>query len=212
MNHIITPQDVFDTECWLAQRIADPYQVIAELFISVEAWHLRDVIRRLLQYTISNEIYADKPPCDVMLYMRMIFSTIKSAYALKDKQRSEIVVDEDDMLNPKYFQSSLMCCDAWTDFPRFLSKKEYCNPYLVFRKFFKYQSLESWLAIWRNIIDGALCPHESRYFINEILVYTHLVKLVEAAHLIDVRETVHVGGCLKNRLVNHGKRRTNGHP
>ena len=92
-----------------------------------------------------------------------------------------------------------MLDDDWTDFPRFLSRKEYCNPYAVFRKFFKYQSLDGWLTIWRDIIDGALCPEEARFSINELTVYTYLVKLVEAAHLIDVRETVHVRGRLKNR-------------
>lgn len=195
-----TPEDIFDTKCWMNDIIADPYQLIAELFSSSECWHLRGVIKRFLQYTISTEIYTDKPPCDVILYMRMISSTIRAAYALKDKKRSEIVVDEGDLLNKKYYRSHYICCNTWTDFPRFLSKKEYCNPYLVFRKFFKYQSLENWLSIWRNIIDGALCPDESRFFINEILVYTHLVKCIEAAHLIDVRETVHIRGDLKERL------------
>jgi len=193
-------EDEFDTQCWLNDIIPDPYKVITELFASSECWHLRSVIKKLLRYTISAKIYPDKPPCDVILYMRMISSTIRAAYILKDKKRSEIVIDEDDLLNKKYYRSHYTCCDNWTDFPRFLSKKEYCNPYLVFRKFFKYQSLENWLNIWRNIIDGALCPDESRFFINEILVYTHLVKLIEAAHLIDVREIVQVRGRLKNRV------------
>lgn len=195
-----TPEDIFDTKCWMNEIIIDPYQLIAELFSSSECWHLRGVIKRLLQYTISPEIYTDKPPCDVILYMQMINSTIRAAYALKDKKCSEIVVDEHDLLNKKYYRSPYSSCDTWTDFPRFLSKKEYCNPYLVFRKFFKYQSLENWLSIWRNVIDGALCPEETRFFINEILVYTHLVKCIEAAHLIDVRETVHIRGDLKNRF------------
>jgi len=193
-------EDEFDTQCWLNDIIPDPYKVITELFASSECWHLRSVIKKLLRYTISAKIYPDKPPCDVILYMRMISSTIRAAYILKDKKRSEIVIDEDDLLNKKYYRSHYTCCDNWTDFPRFLSKKEYCNPYLVFRKFFKYQSLENWLNTWRNIIDGALCPDESRFFINEILVYTHLVKLIEAAHLIDVREIVQVRGRLKNRV------------
>lgn len=195
-----TREDIFDTQCWLNDIMTDPYKLIGELFTNSECWHLRIVIKRLLQYTISPEIYTDKPPCDVILYMRMINSTIRAAYALKDKKRSGIVVDKHDLLNNKYYRSHYAYCDTWTDFPRFLSKKEYCNPYLVFRKFFKYQSLENWLSTWRNIIDGALCHEESRFFINEILVYTHLVKCIEAAHLIDVRRTVHSKGDLTERL------------
>jgi hypothetical protein len=61
--------------------------------------------------------------------------------------------------------------------------------------------LDSWLTIWKDIIDGALCPEEARLSINEISVHTQLVKLTEAAHLIDVRENVHVRGRLKNRRI-----------
>jgi hypothetical protein len=31
-------------------------------------------------------------------------------------------------------------------------------------------------------------------------IYFHLTKLVEAVHLIDVREITHIGGRIKNRL------------
>jgi hypothetical protein len=154
-----------------------------------------------MECCISAKIYKDKPAADVLLSMRIIHSVIKAAHILKEKKSSEIVIDKNDLLNNKYFCCNRMLNDDWTDFPRFLSKKEYCNPYAVFRKFFKYQSLDSWLTIWKDTIDGALCPEEARFSINEITVYTQLEKLIEAAHLIDVRENVHVGGRLKNRRI-----------
>jgi hypothetical protein len=36
-----------------------------------------------------------------------------------------------------------------------------------------------------------------------IAIYSHLVKLVEAAHLINVREVIHIGGILKNRSIDN---------
>src|SRR5665647_2192087 len=80
----------------------------------------------------------------------------------------------------------------------FCLKRSIVIPTQYSENFFKYQYLESWLTTWKNIVDGALCPEEARFSINELTIYTHLVKLVEAAHLIDVRETVHVRGHLKN--------------
>ena len=194
-----SPIDEFDTQCWVNEIITDPYQVIAESFFCSGFYNLKSTIKKLMEYCISPKMYKDKPAADVLLYMRIIHSVIKAAHILKEKQFSELVINKNDLLNNKYFFSNRMLDDDWTDFPRFLSRKEYCNPYAVFRKFFKYQSLDGWLTIWRDIIDGALCPEEARFSINELTVYTYLVKLVEAAHLIDVRETVHIRGRLKNR-------------
>jgi hypothetical protein len=194
-----SPIDELDTQCWVNEIITDPYQVIAESFFCSGFYNLKRTIKKLIECCISPKMYKDKPAADVLLYMRIIHSVIKAAHILKEKQFSELVINKNDLLNNKYFFSNRMLDDDWTDFPRFLSRKEYCNPYAVFRKFFKYQSLDSWLTIWQDIIDGALCPEEARFSINELTVYTYLVKLVEAAHLIDVRETVHIRGHLKNR-------------
>lgn len=110
------------------------------------------------------------------------------------------MVDNNDLLNQKYYRSHYIFTDNWTDFPRFLTKKEYCNPYLVFRKFFNHRSLNDWIIIWRDIVDAALNPDGVGYLEHELTVYIYIVKLIEAAHLIDVRETIHVRGRLKNRI------------
>jgi len=183
-----SPEDFFDTQCWMNEILIDPYKVIAELFSSSECYHLRVVIRKMIQCTTSSKIYSDKPPADVILYLRMVSSIIRAAYPLKDKKRGEIVVDKDDLLNKKYYRSHYTLTNKWTDFPRFLTKKEFCNPYIVFRKFFKYKSLITWINTWRDIVDGALNPDGVGYLEHELTVYIHLAKLIEAVHLVDVRE------------------------
>ena len=184
-----TPEDIFDTQCWMNGIITDPYKVIAELFSSSECYHLRSVILKLIQCTPLPKIYSDKPPVDVILYMRMVSSTIRVAYVLLDKKRGGIVVDKEDLLNKKYYRSRYMFTDKWTDFPRFLTKKEFCNPYIVFRKFFNCKSLNNWINIWRDIVDGALNPDGGCYLEHELTVYMHLAKLIEAVHLVHVRES-----------------------
>ena len=181
-------EDEFETRCWMSKIISDPYKVIEELFSSSECFHLRGVIRKLIQCATSSKVYSDKPPADVILYLRMVSSIIKATYSLKDKKRGEIVVDKEDLLNKKYYRSHYMFTDKWTDFPRFLTKKEYCNPYTVFRKFFKYKSLDNWINTWRDIVDGALNADGGSYLEHELTVYIYLAKLIEAAHLVDVRE------------------------
>jgi len=87
----------------------------------------------------------------------------------------------------------------WEDFPHFLSVKEFCNPYKVFRKFFKYQDLDAWVHDLEESVDAALSTCNGELGLEMIVMYSHLVKLAEAAHLINVREVTHIGGILKNR-------------
>ena len=129
-------KDVFETQCWANDIIADPNQVFAELFFVSGMFNLNNTIKKLMECCISPRIYKCKPPADVLLYLRIIHSAIKAANVLKEKKCSEIVIDGSGLLNNKYFCSNRLLTDEWTDFPRFLSKKEYRNPYSVFRKFF----------------------------------------------------------------------------
>jgi hypothetical protein len=193
-------KDAFDTECWCHRIIADPYQVFAETFFHSEMCHFRSVIKKIFHYAEADEIYKDKSPCDVLLYMKIIRSVIKAAHSLKEKKKGPIDVSELNVFNKNYYCSHLKTSTEWEDFPRFLSMKAFCNPYPVFKKFFKYQTLEKWLRDWEEAVDCALSECSGGMEIDMIGTYTHLAKLVEAAHLINVREVNHIGGTPKNRF------------
>jgi hypothetical protein len=193
-------KDIYETRIWAGIAVTDPYQVLAETFSTSGTYRLKFFIQRLIESATSEGIYDDKPPVDALLYTRLIHSVIKAAHVLKDTKRSAIEVDDDDLLNPAFFACNRMFHDAWIDFPRFLSKKEFCNPYSVFRRFFKFLSMQNWVDYWREAGDRALSPESSNYDISELKTCTHLFKLIEAAHLIDVREVAHVRGNLKTKF------------
>ncbi len=113
------------------------------------------------------------------------------------------MVSEGDVFNKKYYRSHYLSSNGLEDFPRFLSVKEFCNPYKVFRKFFKYQDADEWVHDLEEIVDSALSKNNGELGLEMITIYSHLVKLTEAAHLINVREVIHVGGILKNRSIDH---------
>ena len=193
-------EDIFETECWSYDVISDPYQVFAEAFSSAGMDFLRKFIKKILHYAEANEIY-QKPPCDVLLFMRVVRSLIKAADHLKEIKNGPITVTEADVFNKKYYRSHYLSSNEWEDYPRFLSIKEFCNPYKVFRKFFKYQDADEWVHDLQEIVDCALSKSSGELGLEIICVYSHLVKLTEAAHLINVREVTHIGGILKNRFI-----------
>ena len=196
-----SPKDIFETRCWLYDVIIDPYQVFAEAFSAAGMDFLRRFIKKILHYAEANEIYCQKSPCDVLLFMRVIRSLIKAADHLKEIKNGAITVTEADIFNKKYYRSHYLSSNELEDFPRFLSIKEFCNPYKVFRKFFKYHDADEWVHDLEEIVDSALSESNGELGLEMICVYSHLVKLTEAAHLINVREVTHIGGILKNRFI-----------
>jgi len=194
-------KDVFETQCWCYRVVSDPYQVFAEVFSTNDIAHLRGFIKKILHYSEAQKVYAKEPPCDVLLSMKLIRSLIKAAHMLKEKKNGPIDVSEHDAFNKNYYCSHYQSSNEWEQLPRFLSMKEFCNPYRVFKKIFKYQSPDEWLHDWEELVDCALSQCSGELNLEMIAVYTHLCKLVEATHLINVREVNHIGGMLKNRIL-----------
>lgn len=193
-------KDVFDTQCWYYKVITDPYQVFAEAFSHSEMPHFRIVIKKILYYAEAEQIYKEKSPCDVLLYMKVIRSLIKAANVLKEKKKSPINLLGVNLFDKRYYRSHYESTSEWEEFPRFVSLKEFGNPYLVFKKFFKYQRIEQWVHDLELLVDCALSRSSGGLEMDMLTIYTLLEKLTEAAHLINVREVTHVGGILKNRF------------
>jgi hypothetical protein len=77
------------------------------------------------------------------------------------------------------------------------------NPYVTLKRFFKFLDLAEWKRELKDIVEYALSTTsfaDAGIEFNTLPIYLHLMKLVEAVHLIDVREINHVGGHIKNRL------------
>ncbi|HTG56852.1 MAG TPA: hypothetical protein VL943_11325, partial [Niabella sp.] len=85
--------------------------------------------------------------------------------------------------------------------PRLLNTTEYKNPYLVFRRLLKCHDVPKWRALMDEIIDYAFASYADKCDLNLLALFLHFTKLMEAAHLIDVREITHLGGYLKPGIV-----------
>ena len=159
--------------------------------------HFRRLIKKLVCHASGAGVYKGHSPGDILLYSKIIRSLIKAAHALRHKKHSSVTIKKEDLFNKKYYCSHYVSADAWKEFPRCLSEKEYSDPYRTFQQFFSYQSLNGWLQCWEQVVVNAL-NSDSTSITAPLKVCIWLIKLVEAAHLVDVREVTHVGECLKN--------------
>jgi hypothetical protein len=196
--------DYLPTSLWYKQEIADPYQVIAEFFCSASLPSHRKCIKDVLKAAAGNFIWRKHNPGDLLHEFKMIESVINAAYLInKENKTSPLTISKESSFNPNLFCGWHVHSTPWDFFPRFLSFKEYANPYVAFKRFFKYLPLAEWKNELNDLLEYALVEtslSDAGVEKDMLSLYVHLSKLIEAAHLIDVREINHIGGHLKNRM------------
>jgi len=195
--------DYLASSIWYREVINSPYQVIAEFFDAADIVSHRKSIEDALNAACSDDIWSKTNPGDLLFHFKLIESIINAAYLInKGKMKSPLSIGKENAFNPNLYCGWHAGLTAWDFFPRMLSFEEYRNPYLVFRRFFKYLPLPEWKRELDDIVEFALVKtslSEIGIDIDTLRIYFHLTKLIEAAHLMDVRKVSHIGGTIKNR-------------
>jgi hypothetical protein len=193
-----------ETSIWYKDEIADPDQIIAEFFSAAGLDANRKIIRNLLFAANSTKMYNKDTPGDLLFHMRLFESLINAAYLInQQKRKSPLEIPNYDLFNPNLFRGWGRDTTDWEFIPHSLSLKEYRDPYLVFKRFFKFKELAKWKSDLQDILSYALGKDslfEAGSNIDCLSIYLHMTKLIEAAHLIDVREIYHIGGMMKHRI------------
>lgn len=193
-----TPKDPFETRCWSCERITDPYQVFAACFFYAPIGAFRKTIRQVLLSAASSKVYHKEDPAAVLGLFKAITSVLLAAHQLyRQKKTSGLQITPEQFMDRRLYARSNAPCAEWNYLPKALTAKEYQNPYAVFRRFFKDQPVEKWQQQVEQALEYALAGEADDSGPGLLRLYIYLVKLVEAAHLIDVREVLHIGGHLK---------------
>ncbi|WP_018627342.1 hypothetical protein [Niabella aurantiaca] len=192
------PKDPFDTYCWSYAVITDPYQVFAECFMFADIGAFRKTIRQVLLSAAEDKVYKKEQPASALDLFKAITSVILAAQVLcRQKKTSGLKIEQQQFTDKRLYARPGACCAEWEYLPKNLSAKEYGDPYKVFHRFFKYQDVAQWRQSINQALGYALAGNAEGCSIHLLKLYVHLTKLMEAAHLIDVREVLHVDGVLK---------------
>lgn len=143
-------------------------------------------------------MYDKEEPAAVLAKFKAVVSVMLAADKInRDKKSSPLTITLPEFADKRLYARPYATCPEWEYLPKILTTKEYRDPYIVFRKFFKYQPVEQWRENIALVLDYALAGYNESCDLNLLQLYFYLTKLMEAAHLIDVREVTHVGGHLK---------------
>jgi hypothetical protein len=196
--------DYIESSIWFKEEITDPYQVIADFFCAADLNAHRKIIKDLLSAASSEKIYNKDSPGDLLFHMKLYESIINAAYLInQEKKKSPLEISNYELFNPNLFRGWGRDITDWDFLPRTLSLKEYKNPYVVLKRFFKFMDLETWKRNLQEILEFALGKDslfETGVYIDCLSIYLQMTKLIEAVHLIDVREVYHIGGMIKDRM------------
>lgn len=185
-----------------SEEILDPHETIRMYFSAFNIQQARRFINKWFE-SVCESKPGKMAASDLHFFYERTESLIEAAFlivGLDNWQRKGIVRSgnddkEFDAMNPCLFTAtsteSTIPQEIWEAFPRSLSYKEFINPYLVFRKFCSFLPLGQWRAALHEIFTMAI---SRRSFQDETLDFNivgmkrNLEKLMDASHLIDVRE------------------------
>lgn len=185
------------------QETIQAYNSISEFF---DAWSLPVANHYLfIILKASTAAKATKSnPSTVLYFFKTLDNLITAALRIQEKgehrEQAIVQLNEDelpDLSNYSQYFGWYLPSHAWQFIPRALEVKEYANPYLVFKKLSRYAGEEKWKFILSELQDFtfykasfAECGEE----FNILTLYRLLQKLIEAAHLVEVRAITEASG------------------
>lgn len=184
-----------------AEETVDPYQVLGSFFLDFHLSHTKTMIARWMEAVYDASSWDTGSPSDLLLFRERIGQLIEAAWLINQADNTERpanlageryekeinLMDTALYCEPDHFSSS------WSRFPRSLSRKEFIRPYKVFRKFFKFLTLDRWKEELNATLHIALSNNsmdDTGDTIDLLGVKKHLDKLADACYLIGVREFV----------------------
>ncbi len=183
-----------------AKEINFPFKVIDDFFEVRPIKEYRKYISSLLKASYGNSYWTKDDPAILLQFYENLSQLIEAAYIIYSNQSNEEVngslladpgATKKEIIELTLYSEQNAPSANWDFFPRYVSEKEFINPYCVFIKFFQYHSLPEWRKELYNIVYYALISDSSFSCgenIDYLSIYLLLQKLVEAAHLIQVRE------------------------
>lgn len=173
------------------------YPVIDAFFDCYGLLHARAILSRMIKTADAEKIWKGRSPADLLYFVERLEELIEAVFSLTESydHKTETILNESDNDTWLLNQYETYCgwhihSSPWDFFPRHLSKKEFLDPYRALEKFTRYQSLNKWKAVLKEILSHALSPNSISEFDDGTSIlgtWLQLHKLLEATHLIHVR-------------------------
>jgi hypothetical protein len=173
---------------------SEHYTTIAGFFSAHSRPMARKHLRKLLVAALAPKACRYNPS-DVLWFYENLEALTMAALAIHQSgvEHTDAIIDlngqSPQLSDQAHYCGSLKRYEAWHYLPRFLSEKEYGNPYRVFKKLALFSGTEGWRCLFHELRDFTFynTSFSENTDYNTVKLYTLLGKLIEAAHLLTVR-------------------------
>ncbi len=162
----------FETSFWAGNETGNPFKAINAFFDFAHLDDYKQILSEAALYSYKTKVYKQDNPSDVFVFYSVIKSFVKVCYVLQKKSK-------------KWKVKSLSCETIFQS--SFLTKEEYENPFIVFQKAFEEKTLEQLELFLHQIIEFSLSPNGGDPETDLTTPYIHLIKMLDAAALIQER-------------------------
>ncbi len=183
---------------------AGNFKALDDFFDAYSLAHARYMLGELIRSADAERIWKGKCPANAVWFTQKLQELISAVFAIiqEDQYPDEIILDKnntDDLWMLKNYADYCgwhRASTPWDFFPRHLSQKEFLNPFRALKKFTRYRSLPAWSDALKELALHALSPDSIQEFedgTSLLGTWLHLHKLLEAAHLLEVRRKTEEG-------------------
>ncbi len=171
------------------------YNAIHKFFDIFGVAHAVAFIESAILAAAGHTVWKQETPASLLFFMECLEALAKAMFIINYEYtgRKEAILPEDglpDIYEATHYPGRHYDGDAWNNFPRSLSARQYHDPYKAIRKFCKYKAPPKWKQFFRDVLEYALSNTsiDEGYAMADVLKSRlHLLRMVEAAHLIEVR-------------------------
>lgn len=184
------------------EEMANPNLVIVGFFSFIALAQARGYITGMLKAAFSGDYWKERSPGSLLFFHQNLVRLIEGTHVIISNKEQFMGQDaippsvyrhavNQSIIDPLYYAGWQSDSTAWDFFPRYITKNEFARPYSVFFKFFRYYNLQEWKEELEDILFHALSKGsvlDTSSGSDLLTIHIYLQKLIEAAHLIEVRE------------------------
>ncbi len=193
-------------------KIQAGYADIADFFSAYSLAQAGKYLEKILKAANANR-NSKMNPASVLYFFEKLEGLFDAAMLIHqsglEREATIVMAPEDkapDLSNYPAYCGWHFLHAPWYFVPRSLTKKEYANPYKVYKKLEAYGTVDTWKLIFHELrnytfLKGSFSDAGDNYSILEI--YILLNKLLEACHLIEVRAIIELDGRARPKWKNN---------
>ncbi|PQA90914.1 hypothetical protein B0A69_19465 [Chryseobacterium shigense] len=160
----------FETHLWADSRKRSSFQLMETFFELNDLAASKKTLHNIMHYAVKKNSWMKEDPSVLFHFRESMQSFVRAGYLITLKEKKWII-------NTKLEDVSPLVMGL-------LSEKEYQNPMLVFKKSFREYSIKEFDYFLSGMVYFSLGIYDHLPERNIVNPYIHLIKMLDAAHLI----------------------------